>query len=141
MNLMSSTLLLEDTSVPFDALQAEQIELFRKAWAEAGHARTPRVSVSRSVIPITSDFDRRLFGHDSDQDQVGWLDGALARFGRSYTGEPDAIAEALARDAAVAAADTVLLTVPNQLGVEYNARMLETIARDVAPAIGWAPAR
>jgi alkanesulfonate monooxygenase SsuD/methylene tetrahydromethanopterin reductase-like flavin-dependent oxidoreductase (luciferase family) len=139
MNLMSSTLLLEDTGVPFDELQAEQIALFRDAWARAGHAREPRVSVSRSVIPITSDLDRQLFGRDANEDQVGRLDGALSRFGRSYTGEPDRIAEELAQDVAVEAADTLLLTVPNQLGVEYNARLLETIAREVAPAIGWAP--
>jgi alkanesulfonate monooxygenase SsuD/methylene tetrahydromethanopterin reductase-like flavin-dependent oxidoreductase (luciferase family) len=139
MNLMSSTLLLEDTGVPFDELQAEQIALFRDAWAKAGHEREPRVSVSRSVIPITSDLDARLFGRDDNEDQVGWLDGAVSRFGRSYTGEPDQIAEELAQDAAVHAADTVLLTVPNQLGVEYNTRLLETIARDVAPAIGWTP--
>jgi alkanesulfonate monooxygenase SsuD/methylene tetrahydromethanopterin reductase-like flavin-dependent oxidoreductase (luciferase family) len=141
MNLMSSTLLLEDTGVPFDELQAEQIALYRDAWAKAGHEREPRVSVSRSVIPITSDLDRQLFGRDANEDQVGWLDGALSRFGRSYTGEPDRIADELAQDAAVQAADTVLLTVPNQLGVEYNARLLETIARGVAPAIGWAPKR
>ena len=137
MNLMSSTLLLEDTQVPFDELQLEQIQIFRDAWT---HDREPRVSVSRSVIPITSDLDRQLFGRDGNEDQVGYLDGGIARFGRTYTGDPDAIAEELARDAAVAAADTVLLTVPNQLGVEYNARMLETIARDIAPAIGWSPA-
>lgn len=137
LNLMSSTLLLEDKSVPFDELQAEQIGLYRDAWAAAGHERAPRVSVSRSVVPITSDLDRRLFGGDANADQVGWLDGGVARFGRTYTGEPDAIAAELARDAAVAAADTLLLTVPNQLGVEYNARLLETIVRDVAPAVGW----
>jgi alkanesulfonate monooxygenase SsuD/methylene tetrahydromethanopterin reductase-like flavin-dependent oxidoreductase (luciferase family) len=140
MNLMGSTLLLEDTQVPFDELQAEQIAAFRDGWREAGHEREPRVSVSRSVIPITSDLDRRLFGRDANEDQVGWLDNAVARFGRTYTGEPDAIAAELAQDKAVAEADTVLLTVPNQLGVEYNARLLETIARDVAPAIGWTPA-
>lgn len=140
MNLMSSTLLLEDTGVPFDELQAEQIALYREAWRAAGHERVPRVSVSRSVIPITSDLDRRLFGHDANADQVGYLDGAMARFGRTYTGEPDVIAAELARDVAVAEADTLLLTVPNQLGVEVNARLLETIARDVAPAIGWEPA-
>jgi alkanesulfonate monooxygenase SsuD/methylene tetrahydromethanopterin reductase-like flavin-dependent oxidoreductase (luciferase family) len=139
MNLMSSTLLLEDTKVPFDQLQAEQIDLFREAWAKAGHTRNPRVSVSRSVIPITSDLDRRLFGADANEDQVGWLDGAMSRFGRSYTGEPDLIADALAKDAAVQAADTVLLTVPSQLGVDYNAAMLETIAREIAPAFGWSP--
>jgi len=139
MNLMSSTLLLEDTQVPFDQLQAEQIGLFREAWANAGHEREPRVSVSRSVIPITSDLDRQLFGSDANEDQVGWLDGAISRFGRSYTGEPDRIAEELAGDAAVRAADTILLTVPSQLGVDYNAAMLETIAREIAPAIGWSP--
>jgi alkanesulfonate monooxygenase SsuD/methylene tetrahydromethanopterin reductase-like flavin-dependent oxidoreductase (luciferase family) len=137
MNLMSSTLLLEDTQVPFDELQAEQIELFHEAWRAAGHAREPRASVSRSVMPITSDLDRQLFGGDANEDQVGWLDGAISRFGRSYTGEPDRIAEELAADAAVRAADTILLTVPSQLGVEYNAALLETIARDIAPAIGW----
>ena len=139
MNLMSSTLLLEDTQVPFDQLQAEQIALFREAWSKAGHAREPRVSVSRSVIPITSDLDRRLFGGDANEDQVGWLDGAMSRFGRSYTGEPDRIAEEFASDAAVQAADTILLTVPSQLGVDYNATMLETIAREIAPGIGWSP--
>ena len=98
---MSSTLLLEDTQVPFDQLQAEQIELFRESWKRTGHTREPRVSVSRNVIPITSDLERRLFGADANQDQVGWLDGSISRFGRSYTGEPDRIAEELARDAAV----------------------------------------
>jgi hypothetical protein len=90
-------------------------------------------------MPITSDLDRRLFGSDANQDQVGWLDGALSRFGRTYTGEPSRIAEELVQDAAVQAADTVLLTVPSQLGVEYNAAMLDTIARHIAPALGWTP--
>src|SRR4051794_403594 len=89
MNLMSSTLLLEDTGVSFDQLQAEQISIFREEWAAAGWEREPRVSVSRSVIPVTSDLDRRLFGSGNGRDQVGELDGAFARFGRSYQGEPD----------------------------------------------------
>lgn len=140
LNMQSSTLLTEDTGVPFDELQAEQIAVYRAAWADAGHAWTPRVSVSRSVIPITSDVDRRYFGGEGgSEDQVGWLDGGNARFGRSYVGEPDRIAEQLARDAAVQAADTVLLTVPNQLGVDYNAHLLAAIADHVAPAIGWVP--
>jgi alkanesulfonate monooxygenase SsuD/methylene tetrahydromethanopterin reductase-like flavin-dependent oxidoreductase (luciferase family) len=143
MNLMSSTLLSEDTGVPFDELQAEQIGLFRDAWKRAGWQREPRVSVSRSVIPIVSDTDRMYFGRRSGsdgEDQVGYLEeGVLARFGRSYVGEPDVIADELARDVAVREADTLLLTVPNQLGVEYNARLLETIVRHVAPAIGWKP--
>ncbi|RFA12559.1 monooxygenase [Subtercola boreus] len=143
MNLQSSTLLTEDTGVPFDELQAEQIQLYRDAWKAAGHLRQPRVSISRSVIPITTDLDRRYFGvgaRGDAEDQVGYLDGGIARFGKSYTGEPDVIAAQLAADAAVQAADTVLLTVPNQLGVEYNAHLLESIARYVAPAFGWTPA-
>lgn len=144
MNLMSSTLLTEDTGVPFDELQAEQIALFRKAWAEAGWEREPRVSVSRSILPIVSDEDRGLFGERAAadaEDQVGFLDGGLARFGKSYIGEPDRIAAELAKDAAVREADTLLVTVPNQLGVDYNARLLGTIAEHVAPAIGWQRSR
>jgi alkanesulfonate monooxygenase SsuD/methylene tetrahydromethanopterin reductase-like flavin-dependent oxidoreductase (luciferase family) len=137
MNLMSSTLLLEDAGTPFDQLQASQIAAFRETWAEAGWDWEPRVSVSRSVIPIVSDEDRMYFDRGRDADQVGPLDGAIARFGRSYTGEPERIAAELAEDVAVAAADTLLLTVPNQLGVEYNARMLGVIAEQIAPAIGW----
>jgi alkanesulfonate monooxygenase SsuD/methylene tetrahydromethanopterin reductase-like flavin-dependent oxidoreductase (luciferase family) len=142
MNLMSSTLLTEDTGVPFDELQAEQIALYRSAWAAAGWTREPRISVSRSIMPIVSDLDRQYFGGRAggeSTDQVGYLDGGLARFGKSYVGEPDAIVEELVRDAAVREADTILLTVPNQLGVDYNAHLLETVARHIAPAIGWAP--
>ncbi|MGR7025994.1 LLM class flavin-dependent oxidoreductase [Geodermatophilus sp. URMC 62] len=141
MNLMSSTLLVEDTGVPFDELQAEQIARFRASWADAGWEREPRVSVSRSVLPVVSDLDRAYFGAErSGEDQVGLLEGVRARFGKSYVGEPDQLAEELAKDAAVREADTLLLTVPNMLGVEYNARLLENVARHVAPAIGWVPA-
>jgi alkanesulfonate monooxygenase SsuD/methylene tetrahydromethanopterin reductase-like flavin-dependent oxidoreductase (luciferase family) len=140
MNLMSSTLLTEDTGVAFDQLQAEQIQMYKDAWRAAGHAREPRVSVSRSILPITTDTDRFYFGDmaaGERSDQVGYLDGGLARFGKSFVGEPDAIAAELAADAAVLEADSLLLTVPNQLGVDYNAHLLQTIADHIAPAIGW----
>jgi alkanesulfonate monooxygenase SsuD/methylene tetrahydromethanopterin reductase-like flavin-dependent oxidoreductase (luciferase family) len=139
MNLMSSTLLTEDTGVPFDELQAEQISMFRNAWKEAGWEREPRVSVSRSILPIIDDETRHYFGlraQADSEDQVGFLDGGMARFGRSYIGSPDELAEQLAQDAAVLAADTILVTVPNQLGVEFNARVLESIVRDIKPALG-----
>src|SRR6478609_3161264 len=124
MNLMSSTLLTEDTGVPFHQLQAEQIQMFRNAWKAAGHEREPRVSVSRSIFPITTDLDRAYFGRDgTGQDQVGHIDGGIARFGKSYAGEPDQLIKELAEDEAIAAADSLLLTVPNQLGVDYNAHV------------------
>ncbi len=144
MNLMSSTLLVEDTGVPFDELQAEQIARYRAAWAEAGWEREPRISVSRSVLPLVTDVDRMYFGDRAARDgadQVGYLEGTRARFGKSYIGEPDAIAAELAGDAAVREADTLLLTVPNQLGVDYNAHLLETFAKHIAPAITSAPLR
>ncbi len=138
MNLMSSTLLTEDTGVPFHRLQAEQIERFRTAWVAAGHQREPRVSVSRSIFPIVSDLDRGYFGRESrSQDQVGMIDGGIARFGKTYAGEPDQLVRELAEDEAVAAADTLLLTVPNQLGVDYNAHVLQALVEHVAPALGW----
>ncbi|BDZ47120.1 hypothetical protein GCM10025866_30290 [Naasia aerilata] len=139
MNLMSSTLLTEDTGVPFDELQAEQITMFRDAWAKAGWEREPRVSVSRSILPLIDDETRRYFGLRAQadaHDQVGHLDGGLARFGRSFIGSPDQIVAELSKDAAVRDADTVLVTVPNQLGVDFNARILESIAKDIAPALG-----
>ncbi|MGV8859193.1 LLM class flavin-dependent oxidoreductase [Rhodoglobus sp.] len=138
MNLMSSTLLTEDTGVPFDELQAEQISLFRDTWASAGHAGAPRVSVSRSILPIIDDETEYYFGVQGQveqRDQVGMLDGSRSRFGRSYIGGPDVIAAELARDAAVQAADTLLVTVPNQLGVEFNTRILEALVTHVMPVV------
>jgi alkanesulfonate monooxygenase SsuD/methylene tetrahydromethanopterin reductase-like flavin-dependent oxidoreductase (luciferase family) len=138
MNLMSSTLLTEDTGVPFHQLQAEQIQRFRDAWKAAGHQREPRISVSRSIFPIVSDADDAYFGQAADsQDQVGYLDGGLARFGKTYAAEPDQLVKELADDEAIAAADTLLLTVPNQLGVDYNAHLIESVVRYVAPELGW----
>jgi alkanesulfonate monooxygenase SsuD/methylene tetrahydromethanopterin reductase-like flavin-dependent oxidoreductase (luciferase family) len=138
MYLMSSTLLTEDTGVPFHQLQAEQIRRFRDAWTAAGHERAPRVSVSRSIFPVVTDLDRTYFGRGGDsEDQVGQLDGGTARFGKTYAGEPDQLVRELAEDEAIAAADTLLLTIPNQLGVDYNAHLLESVLAHVAPALGW----
>ncbi len=92
-------------------------------------------------MPIVSDLDHAFFGREvGGGDSTGYLDGGIARFGKTYAGEPDRIAAELAEDAAVAAADTILLTVPNQLGVDYNADLLRNIAEHIAPAIGWSPA-
>jgi alkanesulfonate monooxygenase SsuD/methylene tetrahydromethanopterin reductase-like flavin-dependent oxidoreductase (luciferase family) len=139
MNLMSSTLKDDENGKPFHVQQAEQIEAFRKAWAEAGWDREPRVSVSRSIMPIVTDEDRAYFwSRGDDEDQIGYIDATTrAIFGRTYAAEPDVLVEQLAGDEAIAAADTLLLTVPNQLGVDYNAHLIETVLRDVAPGLGW----
>jgi len=140
MNLMSSTLVEDDASGdPFHVVQARHIAAFRDAWSAAGHDREPRVSVSRSIFPLVSDLDRMYFGRDGgDGDDVGYIDAATrAIFGRTYAAEPDVLVRRLAEDEAIAAADTLLLTVPNTLGVEYNAHVIEAILTHVAPALGW----
>jgi alkanesulfonate monooxygenase SsuD/methylene tetrahydromethanopterin reductase-like flavin-dependent oxidoreductase (luciferase family) len=139
MNLQSSTLKYDETGQPFHVQQAEQIRTFRAAWKEAGHAREPRVSVSRSIFALVDDRDHAYFGRESEtEDQIGFLgDNTRAIFGRSYAAEPDALVEELAKDEAIAEADTLLLTVTNQLGVDYNAHVIEAILKHVAPALGW----
>ena len=110
-NLMSSTLVFEHADKPFGDIQAEQLRAYRQAWAEAGHSWTPRVSVSRSIFPLLSERD------------------------------PDTLITQLSQDRALAEADTLLLTIPNQLGFEENWSIIRNFAEHVAPALGWEPAR
>ena len=138
LNLQSSTLKDDETGEPLHVQQRKQIEAYRAAWTEAGHAREPRVSVSRSIFALTTDLDRAYFGGRDSQDQVGMIDeNTRAIFGRSYAAQPDALVEQLRSDEAIEAADTLLLTVPNQLGVDYNAHVIDDILTHVAPALGW----
>lgn len=136
-NLMSSTLLTEDRGLPFDELQAQQIDAFRAAWREAGHSGEPRVSVSRSIFPLTTAEDELYFGGRQDGDQVGIIDGLRSTFGRTYAAAPDVLLEQLLEDAAIRSADTLMLTIPSQLGVEFNLHVVESFARYVAPGLGW----
>ena len=139
MNLQSSTLKFDETGEPFHVQQAQQIRAYREAWKEAGHERAPRVSVSRSIFALMDDRDRSYFGQGRpDQDKIGFIEaGTRAIFGRNYAAEPDALVRELAQDEAIAEADTLLLTVPNQLGVDYNVHVIEAILKHVAPALGW----
>jgi alkanesulfonate monooxygenase SsuD/methylene tetrahydromethanopterin reductase-like flavin-dependent oxidoreductase (luciferase family) len=139
MNLQSSTLKFDESGEPLHVQQAAQIRAFRAAWAEAGHTRVPRVSVSRSIFPLMDDRDRAYFGRDEEQtDQIGFIDSTTrAVFGRGYAAEPDVLIEQLREDEAIAEADTVLLTIPNQLGVAYNVHVMEAILATVAPGLGW----
>ena len=139
MNLQTSTLKFDETGEPLHIQQAAQIRSFRAAWTEAGRTRTPRISVSRSIFVLLDDRDRAYFGRGSkEEDQIGFLDeDTRAIFGRSYAAEPDILIEQLRKDEAIAEADTLLLTIPNQLGVAYNAHVMEAILTTVAPALGW----
>ncbi len=139
MHLQSSTLKNDESGEPFHIQQAAQIRAYRAAWKQAGHAGEPRVSVSRSIFALMDDRDRAYFGRGGEEgDQIGFIDASTrAIFGRSYAAEPDVLIEQLRKDEAIADADTLLLTVPNQLGVAYNAHVIEAILTHVAPALGW----
>src|SRR6202044_2764602 len=139
MNLQSSTLITNESDKPFHLQQAEQIQAFRDAWQTASHEREPRVSVSRSIFALVDDRDRAYFGRrNQDTDEIGFIDAETqAIFGRTYAAEPDVLIRQLKEDEAIAAADTLLLTVPNQLGVDYNAHVIDSVLTQVAPALGW----
>lgn len=140
-NLMSSTLLTSADGRPFDILQAEQIDAFRAEWRAAGHPGEPRVSVSRSIFPLVTAEDHMYFGGRQDGDQIGVIDGIRSTFGKTYAAEPDVLIEQLQDDAAIRSADTLMLTIPSQLGVEFNLRVVETFAKLVAPSLGWVGTR
>lgn len=139
MNLQSSTLKDDETGEPFHIQQAGQIRAYRNAWAQAGHDRAPRVSVSHSIFALVDDRDRSYFGRrGQESDQIGFLDEKTrVIFGRTYAAEPEALIAQHSQDEAIAEADTLLLTLPNQLGVDYNVHVMETLLTEVAPALGW----
>jgi len=139
MFLQSSTLKEDESGKPFHVQQAEQIRLYKEAWKKAGHQREPRVSVSRSVFALVNDMDRYYFGNEAERhDQVGFIEkNKRAIFGRSYAAEPAQLVKELAKDEAIREADTLLLTIPNTLGVDYNVHVLSSILKYVAPELGW----
>jgi alkanesulfonate monooxygenase SsuD/methylene tetrahydromethanopterin reductase-like flavin-dependent oxidoreductase (luciferase family) len=139
MNLQSSTLKFDESGKPFHIQQAEQIRLYKEAWKKAGHAREPRVSVSRSIFALVNDQDRMYFGQEADRsDKIGMIEpGKNAIFGRGYSAEPEQLVRDLAQDEAIQEADTLLLTIPNTLGVDYNIHILDSILKYVAPELGW----
>jgi len=138
MNLQTSTLKFDESGEPLHIQQAAQIRAYRDAWKKAGHTRTPRISVSRSIFALMDERDRAYFGRSGQEDdRIGLIHDARAIFGRGYAAEPDVLIEQLGKDEAIAQADTLLLTVPNQLGVDYNVHVIEAILKHVAPALGW----
>ena len=139
MHLQSSTLKYDENGKPFHIQQAEQIRLYKEAWKKAGHQHEPRVSVSRSIFALVNDQDKYYFGNQGKgSDSFGNIErDKRAIFGKSYAAEPDKLIAELAQDEAIQEADTVLLTIPNTLGVDYNIHILSSILKHVAPELGW----
>nr|WP_300148190.1 LLM class flavin-dependent oxidoreductase [Propionicimonas sp.] len=137
LHLMSSTVMMEEKGIPFDQLQRQQIDAFRTAWTDAGWAWASQASVSRSIVPIVDDLSRAYFGSGPrSAEGVGLIEGIPSRFGPSFIGEPEQLVERLRHDSALEAADTVLVTIPNQLGVDYNASQLAAI-HAIGAELGW----
>ena len=136
MNLLSSTLLLEDDGRPFHVLQADQLRQYKAAYASSGHTTGGMTAVTRSAFPITTQMDEIYFGHRERSDSVGILDGSVARSGPLYSGSPEEVAEQFKADEAIREADYVLFALPNQLGVDYNAHVMTEIAK-IARELGW----
>jgi alkanesulfonate monooxygenase SsuD/methylene tetrahydromethanopterin reductase-like flavin-dependent oxidoreductase (luciferase family) len=139
MHLQSSTLKFDESGKPFHVQQAEQIRMYKEAWKKAGHQRESRVSVSRSIFALVTEEDRYMFGQETNRvDKFGMIEPEKrAIFGRSYAAEPDQLIKELAKDEAIQEADTILLTIPNTLGVDYNVHLLSSILKHVAPGLGW----
>ncbi|PRY55541.1 alkanesulfonate monooxygenase SsuD/methylene tetrahydromethanopterin reductase-like flavin-dependent oxidoreductase (luciferase family) [Arcticibacter pallidicorallinus] len=139
MHLQSSTLKYDESGKPFHVQQAEQLRLFKDAWKKAGHAGEPRTSISRSIFALVNDQDRYYFGHEASRDdKFGYIDSnKRAIFGKGYAAEPQQLIDELAKDEAIQEADTLLLTIPNTLGVDYNVHVLSSILEHVAPGLGW----
>jgi len=139
MHLQSSTLKYDENGKPFHIQQAEQIRLYKEAWKNAGHEHQPRVSVSRSIFALVNDQDKYYFGSQAKgSDSFGNIErDKRAIFGKSYAAEPEKLIAELAQDEAIQEADTILLTIPNTLGVDYNVHILSSILKYIAPELGW----
>lgn len=139
MNLQSSTLVNYESNEPFHIQQAKQLRAYKEAWKKAGHDFEPRTLVTRSILPIVNDLDKQILGDAEAQDSIGYL--AYHKnptiFGRTFAGTPDKIVNELKDDEAIKEADTVLVTVPNTLGVDYNIHLLDTIMKEVALDLNW----
>lgn len=117
--------------------EADQIARYREAYEAAGHPGTGRTAVTRSAFVIQDGEDELYFGRDRNtRESAGMLDGGAARSGPAYAGSAEEVAEKLAADEAVQAADWVLFANPNQLGAAYNAKIFAGWAQ-VWRLLGW----
>ncbi len=141
MNLQSSTLVYDETGEPLHIQQAGQIRKYREALKAAGrHAHAARIGQPQHLRAHGRSRPRLFRGRQRERrNTIGFLgDNRRAVFGRSYAAEPDILVEQLKKDEAIAEADTLLLSrYLNQLGVDYNAHVIEAILKHVAPPLGW----
>jgi alkanesulfonate monooxygenase SsuD/methylene tetrahydromethanopterin reductase-like flavin-dependent oxidoreductase (luciferase family) len=147
LDIHMSTLNTEDTGAPFPEAQAAQIAAYRQRFAEL-HGRPSRVAVGRIVVPLLDDTDRAihdefLTSYAAGMDDEGRpLSGTPPfRFQKVLSGSVSAIVDGLAADPAVEAADQLVITLPANGDAASHRRILTIIADQIAPELGWKPAR
>jgi alkanesulfonate monooxygenase SsuD/methylene tetrahydromethanopterin reductase-like flavin-dependent oxidoreductase (luciferase family) len=135
--------------------QARLIAAYRDAWIAAHGTLPPPVAVAASVLPGTTsqlretyaayDLERRTHGPAASRPK-GALETTLSAdlpdgivMSPVYHGEPDAVAQAVLADPGLSVADEIVLFLPPAFGLDENVRLLEDLARTVAPALGWTP--
>lgn len=125
-------------AVTFPCTAGRANKVVQRSMKKAGHQREPGISVSRSVFALVTDQDRYFFGQEANRvDTIGMIEhDKRAIFGRSYAAEPEQLIKELAQDEAIREADTLLLTILNTLGVDYNIHLLSSILKYMAPGLG-----
>jgi alkanesulfonate monooxygenase SsuD/methylene tetrahydromethanopterin reductase-like flavin-dependent oxidoreductase (luciferase family) len=139
LSLFGSTLNSEHAGLRFEPGQYAQIAAHRQSFELSRPGVTPSVWSSRYVIPTKGAWAEKNVG------LLGWYfnrfnpSGVAVRSDRPFvhqhpaTGGLDEIAELLASDIALAAADGISVVVPSELPTPAARELLTIIAKDVAP--------
>lgn len=145
LNLVLSTIHSEATGPTLGHTQAEVIRRYREEFAAHHPGRAPRVALGRSILPIIDEDDRREFAGLKDfYDRLVTEDGRYTDSSRPvgqasplYAGEPAEILERLSSDPSLELIDELVLTPLTELSAGQKRRVFETVARQVAPELGW----
>lgn len=137
--LQLSTLSNATGGLSFEDFQAGQIDAYRAAHRSAT-GTGGQVTVSRMILPILRPSDRDDYAHLLERDAQRRRDNGTPgappmHFGRVYAGDPDEIVAGLAADAALRAADELVVALPFDHRPEVSQRIIETVADTVLPGL------
>lgn len=123
--------------MPF-AGQKEHIKHYLAAWQKAGHTRKPRIAVIRELVPLDSEKEKQQFDQVTEKLHTLWPNHKKARnvFEEGYKGSSDEIVELMKNDEAAMLADTIMVPVANEIGMDFNLRLLEKVVKQIAPQLG-----
>jgi alkanesulfonate monooxygenase SsuD/methylene tetrahydromethanopterin reductase-like flavin-dependent oxidoreductase (luciferase family) len=139
LGLQLSTLATELTDLGFESYQAKQIDEYRAAH-RAATGRVGTVSVGRMILPLLRESDHEdyafLLERDRRRQAARGTPGAPPiDFGIVHSGSPDQIVASLRTDAALAAADELVVVLPFGHSPAVSRRIVETVAETVLPGL------